>query len=186
MHKHDYDLEDALALASQRKVAIFAATHNEGKTKAMAFPARDATVIPVSSCDHKGNLSSSACMPKEGKTNFSALGETIPPFWLGSQSYLPPEILSGSSFAAPIAVAIYATTLAAARLSFRRGSDEELLKKLKSPAVRERLMLALSTKNTQTKYHVVDPQYFWSEREGRTEAEIRRHIEHVDDGIPYS
>lgn len=185
MHEHDYDLEDALALARYRKVAVFAATHNHGKNKQMAFPARDLTVIGVSSCDHEGNLSRSAALAKEGKTNFSALGENIPAFWMGNRSCLVPRPLSGSSFAAPIVVGVYATTLLAARLSFRRDSEAKLREKLMSHAVRERLMLVLSMKNDATKYHSLTPELLWNKEEGWTAGQIKHHIDHIDKGLPY-
>ena len=185
MHEHDDDLEDALNLARYRRVAVFAATHNHGKNVQMAFPARDPTVIGVSSCDHEGNLSSSAALAKEDKTNFSALGENIPAFWMRNSRSPSSQQLSGSSFAVPIVVGVYATTLLAARLSFRLNSEAKLREKLMSNAVRARLMLVLSMKNEATKYRSLTTKLLWNEEEGWTAAEIKRHIDHVDKGIPY-
>lgn len=181
MHQQDDDLEDALTIARRRKVAVFAATHNSGKTKQMAFPARDPTVIGISASDYLGNPVKSAAQPKEDKANFAALGEHIPAFWMGNKM----EPLKGSSFATPIAVGIYATTLLAARLSFREDSEDDLRQKLRTHAVKDRLMLALSIENREARYHNVDPEALWSGDAGYTEGEIRRHIDQVKRGLPY-
>jgi subtilisin family serine protease len=87
---------------------VFAAASNDGGNSPRAFPALQPGVICVHSTDSNGNSSPYNPSPKERRENFSILGQYINSSWPGANEAGASRRMTGTSFAAPVAVALAA------------------------------------------------------------------------------
>ena len=97
-------ITDEIRYATFMKTVLFAAAHNDGGRKEIAYPANHSDVICINSTNGDGTPSSFNPSPKKGK-NFSTLGEGVP---------LHSDITnrkSGTSYATPIAAGIAAVVM---------------------------------------------------------------------------
>ena len=94
--------------AVHRGKIVFAAASNDGGNSPRAFPALQNGVICVHSADAYGNRSKYNPNPKKRGDNFSILGEYINSCWPNSEEAGGSRRMTGTSFAAPIAVALAA------------------------------------------------------------------------------
>ncbi|KAF2004055.1 subtilisin-like protein [Amniculicola lignicola CBS 123094] len=90
-------IRQALARAHAADILLFAAGHNDGANKALAFPASTANVIAVGATNSYGKDSNFTPLAEKKAYYFSAFGENV----TTSQTEK-----SGTSFATPIAVGI--------------------------------------------------------------------------------
>ena len=99
---------DQITLATQKDILVFAAASNDGLDQSRMYPASQDSVFAIHSTTCKG-VASGFNPPEERDENFSILGEYVESAWLtkdeGSGST---RILSGTSFATPIAVCLAA------------------------------------------------------------------------------
>lgn len=95
---------------------IFAAASNSGANGRRAFPARQEGVFAIHALRGDGSSPGNINPPPEpDKDNFATLGCGIPSWWKGREI-----LITGTSYATPIAVAI-----AANLLEFIQAADEE-------------------------------------------------------------
>lgn len=110
----------------QKTPLLFAATHNDGANKSVAWPASDADVFGVSSTDGLGVPSSFNPADGGSDTILYAFGEGVkvePP--AGNRKLKAQTHVSGTSFAAPTAAALVANLLGFVRLSVLLCSEED-------------------------------------------------------------
>jgi hypothetical protein len=117
----DPAIQQALRKARDKKVIFFAAASN-GTGQSITFPASSPEVIGINSADGYGNTSSFNSPLREGKENFSVLGEALESFSPSSLGRGLTVRKSGTSFATPIAAGIAASILEFARHSFAARS----------------------------------------------------------------
>jgi hypothetical protein len=124
---HD-SIRTALNEASNsKKMLLFAAASNMGKTFKPTFPASEDSVICIYSTDGHGYGSKLNPQIHKRKTRFATLGHGVKSLHAGSTTG---EIRgTGSSYATPIAAAIAASIL---ELALRTQMDNQFYKELKS------------------------------------------------------
>ena len=105
-------VREAIQRASMHGILVFAAASDRGN-QAMSFPARLSGVICINSADGHGNAAAFNPSTLQHGIHFSTLGEAIPVSV--PQQGKETQLVSGSSFATPIAVGIAATLLQFAR-----------------------------------------------------------------------
>lgn len=108
-------MKSALEYAKSVNVLVFAASHNFGNTWPSSWPAKEINlVIPVTSADIDGKLSSFAKQPISGLPAVMALGEHITSDWASPKSpgrHFTNQVLGGASFATPIVVCMAALAI---------------------------------------------------------------------------
>lgn len=117
------NIHSAISRAYKKKIIVFAAASN-GNSESISFPASSPHVICISSADGYGNNSIFNPPLKEGKDNFSVLGEAVESFWPASLGHGPTARKSGTSYATPIAAGIAALVLQFARQNLPADSPE--------------------------------------------------------------
>lgn len=99
-------IEDAVDLAVEKGVLVFAAASNDGALSDRARPARRSDVMCIHASDGLGNPGDMNPTPKPETSNFSTLGVAVPARWKNRDVWK-----SGTSFATPIAAGFAATLL---------------------------------------------------------------------------
>jgi len=99
------------AIQSHRNTIFFAATHNDGGNREIAYPAKHSMVIGINSTDGRGNRSAFNPSPQDGQLNFSTLGEAVESQYRDASGERCQVWKSGTSYATPIAAGISATIL---------------------------------------------------------------------------
>ncbi|CEJ88375.1 hypothetical protein VHEMI04702 [[Torrubiella] hemipterigena] len=123
-------IHEAIYTAQQtaNRPLFFAATQNDGAHSAMAWPAREMFVFGISATD--GNGAASAFNPEENNAPaiLYALGEGIKTYCVPNRDKKGPatKVVSGTSYAAPVAAAFAASLLLCVRLGVANLSDEEM------------------------------------------------------------
>ncbi|CZR56494.1 uncharacterized protein PAC_06382 [Phialocephala subalpina] len=171
MPQRSSTIRKAINSYSGQKI-FFAATHNDGGNRNVAYPAKLSKVIGISSTDGLGN--SSRFNPStQGKLSFSTLGEGIASEWLGSCDVRK----SGTSYATPIAAAIAATFLAFVKLKLDMDSEE--LEKLHSCEGMSAMLKLMSKPMGEHSY--VTPWSLWEGKpEGIVLGLIRNELDDLD------
>ncbi|KAF5005982.1 hypothetical protein FDECE_7608 [Fusarium decemcellulare] len=121
-------IRDAIEKASKTEKAplFFAATRNDGAHKNMAWPARDPSVIGISSTDGYGSPSSFNPSENNFHPVLYAFGEGVPvkvPAFNKPQGHVSKHV-SGTSYAAPTAAALAANVLGCVRMAVKTSSPE--------------------------------------------------------------
>lgn len=180
----DLKVDEALRLARNQSILIFAAMANEGMYKPAAWPARKSDdVIGIHSCVEMGKVSSRftpQCV--EGNSNFMVVGEGIIAHWPTAKGggFRPVE---GTSFATPVAVSMAALILAFANQKRCRKLWEENKKKVRveelgSNSGMRRVLQEISELSTD-KYLWIDPMLLWArfpeDGEDNTVEAMREH-----------
>lgn len=103
------------AIKTNQPPLFFAATRNDGANKSMAWPARDLSVIGISSVTGEGVASSFNPPGKNVPVIFHALGEGVP---LGLDLFgKDTKYVSGTSYATPVAVGLVSNFLSCVRMA---------------------------------------------------------------------
>ncbi|KAM0414540.1 hypothetical protein ACHAPT_013620 [Fusarium lateritium] len=121
-------IRDAIEKASKAEKAplFFAATRNDGAHKNMAWPARDHSVIGISSTDGYGSPSSFNPSDNNFHPILYAFGEGVPvkvPVLDKPQGHVAKHV-SGTSYATPTAAALAANVLGCIRMAVKTSSKE--------------------------------------------------------------
>ncbi|KAF4463389.1 subtilase [Fusarium albosuccineum] len=121
-------IRDAIEKASKAEKAplFFAATRNDGAHKKMAWPARDHSVIGISSTDGYGSPSSFNPSENNFHPILYAFGEGVPvkvPV-LNRPTERVIKYVSGTSYATPTAAALAANMLGCVRMAVKTSSRE--------------------------------------------------------------
>ncbi|KAJ4315293.1 hypothetical protein N0V84_008449 [Fusarium piperis] len=113
-------IRNALVEASkaEKPPLFFAATRNDGAHKRMAWPARDSSVIGISSTDGNGLASPFNPSDKDTDSIMYAFGEGFPVEVAapGNSKSSVTKYISGTSYAAPVAAALAASLLGCVRM----------------------------------------------------------------------
>jgi Subtilase family len=106
------EVQEALELANEKNILVFAAMSNEGMHKPAAWPAKDLKLcVGIHSCTVGGNSHSDfTARPVDQNPNFMVVGEKIPIHRLTSKGggFC---MGNGTSFATPVAVSMGALIL---------------------------------------------------------------------------
>lgn len=101
---------------------IFAAASNSGGNGKRAYPAKEKGVFAIHATNADGSSPNNMNPPKDTSThNFATLGSHIPSRWKGQD-----VLISGTSYATPIAAAIAANTLEFIRRSQVAGDENNM------------------------------------------------------------
>ncbi|KAK4101058.1 subtilisin-like protein [Parathielavia hyrcaniae] len=130
-------IHEALKMANNENVLVFAAASNCGSNDRISYPASSDKVICIHATDGLGNKASFTPGSLERHDNFAAPGVAVKSYWsqhfqrLG-QDWNPERRLSGTSSAAPIAAGIAALVLEfvrSARASLGDADEDNLKSK---------------------------------------------------------
>ena len=176
-------VEEAINRAYAKGTIMFAAAHNDGGNKAIAYPASHHNVIGISSTDGFGNGSKfNPNAPEDDGSFFSTLGEAVESSWPrlpGNENDGNPDSTSskrrksGTSFATPIAAGLAANILDYARLELDMG--EKYLKRLHKFA-KMLAVLKLMAPEKRDNYKYMAPWLLWTldEYASQEELEVER------------
>ncbi|KAI1453627.1 subtilase [Annulohypoxylon moriforme] len=119
------------ASSSSKPPLFFAATRNDGAHKRMAWPAKDRSVIGISSTDGYGDVSS--FNPFEGNSDpiLYAFGEGVPVKVAAPKNPdgQVTKYVSGTSYATPVAVALAANLLGCVRMMATSSPENQTIYK---------------------------------------------------------
>jgi subtilisin family serine protease len=155
-------IRSALKNAEREGVILFAAAHNEGGNRDIAWPARMSEVICIHATDGRGNPSPFTPTALTDSNNFSILGQAVKSYW-------PPGLKepgnmirkSGTSTATPIAAGIaavvlgYTRTRSALLRSNEPSEDEEDITAVLRSASGIRAVFRLMTRKRKEYDYVV-------------------------------
>jgi hypothetical protein len=125
-------VDAALVLAASKKILIFAAASNDGRTNhfPIAYPANNRDVIPIFSASGLGHRSKFSPQKDEFEVHIATLGEEVLSAFPIAKGKGLMTRMSGTSTATPLAAAITALILRFSRLTDDFSKEErELLKK---------------------------------------------------------
>ncbi|KIL92994.1 subtilisin-like protease [Fusarium avenaceum] len=177
------------AIKTGRAPLFFAATRNDGANKTMAWPARDLSIIGISSATGEGLESTFNTSEEDVPVIFHALGEGVP---LGLDSFGRPDkgtkYVSGTSYATPVAAGLVSNLLSCVRMAVEicPSHDRHLYDHIPEALREMKGMLKVMSQKIQTKHARGDkslaPWDFLSmERLGK-----RSILEEVDDVLKKS
>ncbi|KAI1052605.1 hypothetical protein LB507_009828, partial [Fusarium sp. FIESC RH6] len=122
-------IRKAIDMATRRDKPplFFAATRNDGAHKSMAWPARDMSVIGVSSTAGDGSISTFNPSDSQTHSVLYAFGEGVPVNVTAPDDPkgFTTKYVSGTSYAAPVAAALTASLLGCLRAMAKTGSPED-------------------------------------------------------------
>lgn len=115
------------ATKAEKSPLFLAATRNDGAHKSIAWPARDISVIGVSSTSGNGNASSFNPPEKDTQSILYAFGEgvRIKAADPKNPEELMDQYVSGTSYATPVAAALAANLLGCIRMIVETSSQED-------------------------------------------------------------
>ncbi|KAK2003322.1 hypothetical protein LX36DRAFT_723681 [Colletotrichum falcatum] len=136
------------ALAAEKPPLFFAATRNDGAHKRASWPARDISVIGISSTAGNGDASPFNPAEKDAHPVLYAFGEGVPVDAAAPRDPEKPvtEYVSGTSYATPVAAGLAAKLLGCVRMiaeAALRGEDRALYSHVPRDLGRMRGMLAI-------------------------------------------
>ncbi|KAM5347454.1 hypothetical protein ACJ41O_010459 [Fusarium nematophilum] len=122
-------IQDAMERASkvEKPPLFFAATRNDGAHKSMAWPARDSSVIGISSTAGDGDASAFNPPEEDAHPILYAFGEGVPVKVAAPgtpKGYITKHV-SGTSYATPVAAALAANLLGTVRMLVKAASLED-------------------------------------------------------------
>jgi hypothetical protein len=164
-------IQNAILAAQAKRIVLFAAAHNSGGLKSIAYPANRPEVICINATDGEGNPSHFNPSAVKGK-NFSTLGEDVLSSWPGSVQ----RRMSGTSFATPIAAGIAAIVMDYVVQKSQGWSkkDKYVANKIKTrEGVVKVFERHLSRKRGE--FHFLAPWEFFHEDSGGEVAEVLLH-----------
>ena len=124
-------IEKAIDRASNKNIIMFAAAHNSGANRKIAFPASSSSrVICINSADGSGARSRYNPSPLSSSHNFSVLGEAVSSAWPIMLGAGAEKRQSGTSTSTPVAAAIAALVLEFAQQPLVQISHAARLKSL--------------------------------------------------------
>ncbi|KAG2166012.1 hypothetical protein VTO58DRAFT_108872 [Aureobasidium pullulans] len=126
-------IEEVIKAAAADNILFFGAACNSGILNGTAFPARLSQVICIHSANHGGRTSNHSPPARDNTYNFSVLGEDVRSAWPVSLGG-PTELMTGTSTAVMIAVAVSAVILYLVRFE-----DKDFIPIKTLSAIRERL-----------------------------------------------
>lgn len=123
IHKAIYEVQQ-----TDKCPLFFAATQNDGAHSAMAWPAREMFVFGVSATDGNGAASTFNPDDSNAPAILYALGEGIKTHCVPNRDKKGPatRVVSGTSYAAPVAAAFAASLLHCVRLGIVNLPEEEM------------------------------------------------------------
>ncbi|RDW74910.1 hypothetical protein BP6252_06052 [Coleophoma cylindrospora] len=164
------EIDVAISNALKSGTTIFAAAANSGGNEKRAYPAKRSGVICIHASDGLGNDGkiSPSHLPK--KDNFSTLGISIKSKWKGGD-----VLISGTSFATPVAVSMAADVLEFSRYRCRLSEHEQQYL-YSYDGVCEILRL-MSTERQQ--YDYIMPLHLWNSKSPNADSEIATKITEI-------
>ncbi|KHN96553.1 intracellular serine protease [Metarhizium album ARSEF 1941] len=143
------DLQDALKLLVHDKKLIFAAASNVGGNKPRPWPAKEPGVFCIYATDERGipDLNLNPSLSSIGD-NFATLGCGIESYWEGDY-----RLISGTSYAAPMAAAIAANILEFARRHIPEVAESFCIYK----TMRDLFRHHMTANNADGLYHQILP-----------------------------
>lgn len=143
------------AIKTGRPPLFFAATRNDGANKSMAWPARDLSIIGISSATGEGLESTFNTSEEDVPVIFHALGEGVP---LGLDSFGKPDkdtkYVSGTSYATPVAAGLVSNILSCVRMAVKicPEHDRHLYEHIPEALRGMKGMLKVMSQKMQTKH----------------------------------
>ncbi|CAJ0549769.1 Ff.00g033820.m01.CDS01 [Fusarium sp. VM40] len=143
------------AIKTGRPPLFFAATRNDGANKSMAWPARDLSIIGISSATGEGLESTFNTSEEDVPVIFHALGEGVP---LGLDSFGKPDkdtkYVSGTSYATPVAAGLVSNLLSCVRMAVEicPAHDRRLYDHIPEALRGMKGMLKVMSQKMQTKH----------------------------------
>ncbi len=145
-------VEEAIQVASDHNIILFAAASNNGSNQPVVFPANYRSVICVHSTTGFGNPSQFTPLPLSGSHNFAVIGEAVSSSWPNFRGEGREMRRSGTSTSTPILAAIAALVLEFVnQMPF--PAPQEL--RLRSAQGMSQVLLAMS--DSRSGYMVVKP-----------------------------
>lgn len=157
-----FKINEALKLADNNDVLLFAAASNDGANKSIprAWPAREDTkVFCIHATDSHGYPWKRNPPSELGTFNFATFGEDV--LTTGKQDKLVGK--TGTSMATPIAAATAALLIDFSRLPRMKGKKLDHMNKVASFQGMKRLLLASSEKTGQDNFRYIKPWRLFSE-----------------------
>jgi len=154
-------MDDALRLAANKNVLLFAAASNDGANEDItrAWPARDdSKVFCIHATDFKGSPWRGNPPSEIATFNFATLGENI--LTTGKQGKMVGK--TGTSMATPIAAATAALLIDFARVPRMKGKKIQHAEHVASFLGMRALLLASSTKVNEANFRYIKPWHLFS------------------------
>lgn len=178
LDSQDTEIDDAIDAACAKNISIFAAASNSGGNRDRAYPANRIGVICIHASDGYGNDGGISPTPLEEGRNFSTLGIRIFSKWKKTKT-----CVSGTSYATPIAAAIFANILEFARhkCSLSERDQNKLRRSQEASQVLYRLGVGRDTKvKGRGGYDYIMPNLL---RNGKSEQSIIELIQKCAKGL---
>lgn len=156
-----FKMDQALRLAANNDVLLFAAASNDGANEDItrAWPARDdSKVFCIHATDSKGSPWKGNPPNEFATHNFATLGENV--LTTGKQDKMVGK--TGTSMATPIAAATAALLIDFSRLPRMKGKKLDHIDKVASFQGMKRLLLASSTKVNNDNFRYIKPWHLFS------------------------
>ncbi|KAI0881978.1 subtilase [Annulohypoxylon maeteangense] len=116
------------AASASKPPLFFAATRNDGAHKRMAWPAKDRSVIGISSTDGYGDISSFNPVENNSDPILYAFGEGVP-VRVAALGNADTKYVSGTSYATPVATALAANLLGCVRMMTTSSQENQIIYK---------------------------------------------------------